>query len=43
VRASASDRARLRRYVEQQMENSYLDEDDFTFHIISKVSQIKLV
>jgi predicted transcriptional regulator len=39
---SPSDRTRLRKYIEQQMDNSYLDENNFTFHIISKVSQIKL-
>lgn len=43
VRSSTSDRARLRKYVEQQMEDTYLDEDDFSFHIASKVGQIKLV
>ncbi|MEI6054306.1 MAG: hypothetical protein WCQ49_02985 [Candidatus Saccharibacteria bacterium] len=41
--SSASDRTRLRKYIEQQMENSYLDETDFTIRIISKINQIKLI
>jgi len=42
VRSSSSDRARLRKYVEDQMENSYLDEEDFSIHIVSKVELIKM-
>ena len=42
IRSSASDRTRLRKFVYQQMEDNYLDDDDFTFHIVSGVNQIKL-
>ena len=40
--SSASDRSRLRRFIEQQVEDSYLDETDFMFHVIADMSQIKL-
>ena len=39
--SSASDRTRLRKYIETNMEDSYLDADDFSFHTIGKVDQIK--
>lgn len=39
---SASDRTRLRRFIEQQMEDSYLDESDFTFYVVANVRQIKV-
>ena len=42
IRSSASDRTRLRKFVYQQMEDNYLDDDDFTLHIVSGVNQIKL-
>jgi hypothetical protein len=42
IRSSASDRTRLRKFINQLMEDSYLDDDDFTFHIVSGVNQIKL-
>lgn len=42
IRSSASDRTRLRKFVEQQMEDNYLDEGDFTFHVIANIGQIKL-
>ena len=42
IRSSASDRTRLRKFVYQLMEDNYLDDDDFTFHIVSGVQQIKL-
>jgi hypothetical protein len=42
IRSSASDRTRLRKFVYQQMEDNYLDDDDFMFHIVSGINQIKL-
>jgi len=39
--SSASDRTRLRKYVEAQMDDSYLDADDFSFHVVGRVDQIK--
>lgn len=42
IRSSASDRTRLRKFVYQLMEDNYLDDDDFTFHIVPGVNQIKL-
>ena len=39
---SASDRTRLRKFIEQQMEDSYLDETDFTFYVVANVGQIKV-
>jgi hypothetical protein len=42
VRTSATDRTRLRKYVEEQMDNNYLDADDFTFHVIGRIDQIKV-
>lgn len=41
VCSNANDRSRLKKYTEEQMDNSYLDDKDFTFHIISRVDQIK--
>ena len=43
VRSSTSDRARLRKYVEQQLDDGNLYEDDFSFHIVSQVGQTKHV
>ena len=42
IRSSPSDRTRLRKFIEQQMEDNYLDDSDFTFRIVSSVQQIKL-
>lgn len=42
VRASAADRTRLRKYAEERMEDGYLDEDDFSFHVVSRVDGIKV-
>ncbi len=42
IRSSASDRTRLRKFIEQLMDDNYLDDDDFTFSIVSGVNQIKL-
>lgn len=42
IRSSASDRTRLRKFVEQLMDDNYLDDDDFTLNIVSGVNQIKL-
>jgi hypothetical protein len=42
VRASAADRTNLRKYAEARMEDGYLDEDDFSFHIVSTVGRIKV-
>lgn len=41
--SSANDRTRLRKYVEAQMDDSYLDADDFSFHIVGNISSIKSV
>ena len=40
-RQSANDRTRLRKYAEEQMDNSYLDADDFSFYLVASVTQIK--
>lgn len=42
MRSSASDRTRLRKFINQLMEDSYLDDSDFAFRIVSGVDQIKL-
>ena len=42
IRSSASDRTRLRKFIYALMEDAYLDDSDFTFHIIGSVGQIKL-
>ena len=42
VRTSAADRTNLRKYAESRMEDGYLDEDDFSFHIVSTVDRIKI-
>lgn len=42
VRASAADRTNLRKYAEARMEDGYLDEGDFSFHIVSSVDKIKV-
>ncbi len=41
--SSASDRTRLRKFIELQMEDSYLDETDFTFHVVTSIHEIKVV
>ena len=41
IRSSASDRTRLRKYVEEQMDDNYLDADDFSFYVVGRVDQIK--
>ncbi len=43
VRSSASDRTRLRKYAEGQMEDNYLDADDLSFNIVGSISAIKFV
>lgn len=35
VRESVADRRRLLEYAEEQMDDNYLDEDDFSFHIVN--------
>jgi hypothetical protein len=42
VRASAADRTRLRKYTEERMEDGYLDDDDFSFYIVSAVNKIRV-
>jgi hypothetical protein len=42
IRSSASDRTRLRKFIYALMEDTYLDDTDFTFHVVGSVSQIKL-
>lgn len=42
VRDSAADRAKLRNYVEDRMDEGYLDESDFSFYVIGDVSRIKV-
>jgi hypothetical protein len=39
--SSPADRTRLRKYIETRMDDAYLDDDDFTFHVISKLDQAK--
>lgn len=43
VRSSATDRSRLRKYVEEQMDDNYLDADDFSFRVVGGISSIKSV
>ncbi len=40
VRSSANDRSRLKKYIETQMDDAYLDADDFSIYIVSKISNI---
>lgn len=40
VRSSATDRTRLRKYVEEQMEDNYLDVDDFTIYAVRTVGKL---
>lgn len=42
VQSSAADRSRLRKYAATRMEDGYLDQDDFSFHIVSSVDKIKV-
>lgn len=39
VCSNASDRSRLKKYVEEQMDNSYLDEDDFSFYVVGTIAK----
>jgi hypothetical protein len=39
--SSANDRTRLRKYIATQMDDSYLDADDFSFHVAGGTSSIK--
>jgi hypothetical protein len=41
IRSSASDRTRLRKFIFALMEDTYLDDTDFTFHVVASVDQIK--
>ncbi|MBL8121316.1 replication-relaxation family protein [Candidatus Saccharibacteria bacterium] len=44
VRASsAAERTALRKYAAERMEDAYLDEDDFSFHVVTSVAQIKRI
>ena len=43
VQSSATDRTRLRKYVEEQMDDNYLDADDFSFRVVGGTSSIKPV
>lgn len=38
VCSNANDRSRLKKYVETQMDDAYLDADDFSVYIVSKIS-----
>ena len=40
VRLKAPDRTRLRKYVEEQMENAYLDGDDFNIKVVNEAMSI---
>ncbi len=40
--SSAADRSRLRKYAEEQMENGYLDKDDFSFMVVTGVERVKV-
>lgn len=42
VQSSAADRTRLRKYAATRMEDSYLDQDDFSFYFVSAVNKIKV-
>ncbi|NCU38429.1 hypothetical protein EOL96_05220, partial [Candidatus Saccharibacteria bacterium] len=42
IRSSASDHTRLRKFIYALMEDTYLDDTDFTFHVAASVDQIKL-
>lgn len=39
VRRSASDRKRLEAYIEEKMEEAYLDEDDLVIHVIKQAEE----
>lgn len=41
VRKSVGDRRRLTEYIEKQMEDNYLDEGDFSFHVVGKIDEIR--
>lgn len=41
IRPKASDRTRLRKYIEEQMDNAYLDEDDFSIYVVGAVKEIE--
>lgn len=38
--SSSADRSALRRYAAEHMEESYLDEDDFSFHVVNSLDRI---
>lgn len=38
LRASAADRSKLRAYITEKMEDGYLDDDDFSFHVVKDVA-----
>ena len=40
--SSASDRTRLCKYIEQKMDDAYLDEEDFSFYVVSSVKRINV-
>lgn len=42
IRSSANDRTRLREYIQDQMDDNYLDESDFSFYVVGNAGQIKL-
>lgn len=42
VRSNANDRSRLKKYIEQQMEDGYLDEGDFSMYVSGVIAKIGL-
>lgn len=40
VRSNANDRSRLKKYVEGQMDDAYLDSDDFSIYIVGKIANM---
>ncbi|NCU29735.1 hypothetical protein EOL73_04190 [Candidatus Saccharibacteria bacterium] len=42
IRSSASDRTRLRKFIYALMEDTYLDDTDFTFHVVASVDQVRI-
>lgn len=41
IRSSSQDRSQLKRYIEEQMDDNYLDEDDFSFRVVRCIADIK--
>lgn len=41
VRSNANDRSRLKKYIEEQMDDAYLDGDDFSIFVVGKISDIR--